>query len=218
LGITGAAYAAPATYNVVADFSSASNPNGVWAYGYSSTLTNLDSNFALYTDASLSCWTGIECWNAPATGVPDIGRNTTGSLLNFATTVHVPVDQLHMHPYADTYSIVRWTAPGSGTYLFDGAWFVQDDHAESVTLDIVGLGYSSTFSNQLLGASKPFSELQYLAQGENIYFAVGPNGSYYYDSTGLTLTVAGVPEPGSLQLGLLGVLGLIGAGYFRARR
>ena len=210
-----------ATYDPITDFSLAANPNGVWAYGYSTTLSDLGTNFTLMNTA-VSCGTGLDCWNVN-NGLPQIIRNASGSTFSNGGTVVVPTDELHLHPgFGGIYSILRWTAPTTGAYDIEGAFTVQDTSANSVTLNIEGLGYSDTFVGQALGTQKSFSYNNTLiTAGTSLYFAVGDAGNYTFDSTGLKLTIAdsesSVPEPGSLTTAVIGAFGGIGL-WVRRRR
>jgi hypothetical protein len=210
-----------ATYDAFADFSVAANPNGVWAYGYSSTLSNLGLNFTPMNTGT-NCNTGLECWQLNG-GLPQIIKNGSGAPFSDGGSVLIPANELHLHPGSGgIYSILRWTAPTTGAYDIQGAFTVQDLSANSVTLDIVGLGYSDTFVSQPWGTQKPFSYTNTaITAGTSLYFAVGDAGNYTFDSTGLKLTItdaaSGVPEPGSLSTAALGVLGGLGM-YLRRRR
>jgi hypothetical protein len=217
-------FAAPllsaATYDPFADFSIAANPNGVWAYGYSGTLSNLGANFTLMNTGS-ACNTGLECWQVDG-GLPQIIKNGSGVPFSNGGSVLIPANELHLHPGSGgIYSILRWTAPTTGAYDIQGAFTVQDLSPNSVTLDIVGLGYSDKFVNQPWGTQKPFSfNNTVITAGTNLYFAVGDDGNYTFDSTGLKLTItdaSAVPEPGSLSTAALGALGGLGV-YLRRRR
>ena len=144
-----------ATYDPIVDFSLAANPNGVWAYGYSTTLSDLGTNFNLM-NTGVSCGTGVGCWNSNS-GLPQIVRNGSGATFADGTVV-IPTDELHLHPGSGgIYAILRWTAPTAGAYDIEGAFTVQDTSANSVTLNIDGLGYSDTFVSQPLGTQKSFS-------------------------------------------------------------
>jgi hypothetical protein len=209
-----------ATYDPIADFSLAANPNGVWAYGYSSTLSNLGVNFTPMNTGT-NCAVGLQCWQLN-NALPQIIKNVSGVPYAVGTVV-VPTDELHLHPgQGGIYSILRWTAPATGAYDIEGAFSVQDISANSVTLHIEGLGYSDSFVSQPLGTQKSFSYNNTpIAAGTSLYFAVGDAGDYTFDSTGLELTItdsaSGVPEPGSLSTAALGALGCLGV-YLRRRR
>ena len=76
-------------YDAANDFSVASNPNGVWSYGYQASL---GSNFQLYdavvTDPNGA--TGIVQWYSPPLSgnyTPTVGYNTTSSFVNLPVLV-----------------------------------------------------------------------------------------------------------------------------------
>jgi len=115
--LAGAASQADAQ-NMVGDFSPSSNPTGNWSYGFTSTL---GGTFNLFTTSStvyggLSCDGTVNTWSPSLSGVPVVGHNPSGMTVT-CSTVRVPNDVLAMHPdTSGAEAVVRWTAPGSGTY------------------------------------------------------------------------------------------------------
>jgi len=116
-----AAPAAPAqTYDVVKDFSFAANPNGVWSYGY---ITALQTPFILYTDKDDQCLPGVSFWGlyvGPCNLMPVVAHNDTGKMFCWLTNC-LPSNYLMVQPgFNGELSVVRWTAPSSGTYKVQG--------------------------------------------------------------------------------------------------
>src|SRR5438309_1356622 len=77
LGCSGAAQAT--TYDISTDFSTASDPNGVWTYGFSTTL---GGTLMLYdhpsTSGSIQIW---QSWTVQSLGAPtDINNPTSGAI------------------------------------------------------------------------------------------------------------------------------------------
>jgi hypothetical protein len=106
------------TYDAAADFSIASNPNGVWSYGWS---TSRGSTFNLLPqprpafDGVSDVWTGsgICCDIAPS--VFHNGSNSVDTRASCCAPW--PVGGLGFHPGIDgENSIVRWTAPSTGVF------------------------------------------------------------------------------------------------------
>ncbi|RYY12318.1 MAG: hypothetical protein EON55_12550, partial [Alphaproteobacteria bacterium] len=102
-----------AVYDAVADFSTASTPNGVWSYGYGTAGVG-GLSFTAFTTANSSF--GSPAWNLP--GLPLVGQAYTGG------TVAVPASDLWLHPgnADDLSAIVRFTAPVSGVYDLSAVW------------------------------------------------------------------------------------------------
>jgi hypothetical protein len=107
-------------YDVAADFSFASNPNGAWQYGSEATL---GSSLSLYTSKSTHL-TGatpdIESWRTPADIDPNVSYNPTAGNVTYASTTFLP-GHVTLHPGpANQYSVIRFTAPTAGQYSLTG--------------------------------------------------------------------------------------------------
>jgi hypothetical protein len=211
-------------YDLAADFSLASNPNGVWSYGYETTL---GSQLNLYNGAAsgFDGTPGLEAWYSatfpPTPNVPPATvYNSTASDVrpNFGTVI-IPAHSVSFHPGpTDYFSVIRWTAPTTGLFNLDVA-FRGDDFFFPTTTDVhVLLNSRSLFSADVLafGPGPSFSDILSVKAGDRIDFAVGfgPDGSYTGDSTGISATLTAVPEPGSALLLSVGVrvVGVIGIG------
>jgi hypothetical protein len=199
LGLTVSNNAIAGSFNAVSDFSLASNPNVVWSYGYQSAF---GPSLTLYTatDSSpgvYSAWlvSGTPYYAHP----PYVTRNDTNGNLCRGTFC-VPKASLHLHPDSTcAYSVVRFTAPASGTSQIKGDFAGIDSSGPAMgrvrNVYVVCNGtvvFTSTINSYLVLV--PFTLTCTLAVGQALDFAVGcGDGNYDYDSTALRCKVYGGP-------------------------
>ncbi len=189
--------AAPAafatTWSAQSDFSAASNPNGVWSYGWSDTLAG---TLHLYDKVSTSS-SGV-AWYDPGNsvlGTPSVWKNTGSS-----TSYGVAPGDISLAPGAN-YSdcIVKWVSPVSGKINIGGMFGAGDSGAMSYYVSVDGVS-----KYQWLNASgdESFNFTQAVSSGDIIDFVVGPStgGSFYYGNTPLNVTIQPVPEPATFLL------------------
>ena len=114
-----AAAANAASYNAVSDFSIIKgNPNGVWSY--------IDANALL---AIPSIGFGLSGWILPVGGFGNEGvvQNITGATLTWQPlgplfpAAIVPIDHLYLSTSINN-TVLRFTAPASGTYMITGGF------------------------------------------------------------------------------------------------
>ena len=219
-------------YNAVTDFSSTSNPNGTWTYGYG--VTGTPGSFTAFSSESSTLYPGANVWytTTPGYNLPIVGKSPLGTTCCAGgTTVTVPNNVLWMHPGStlnsspSVDSIVEWTAPSTGTYLISGSFEQLDttgngDGVKGI-VDINGnVVYSQTVGPTPAYPNEPqhtFSYTSFLTAGETVLFGVndGGNGNFFYDSTGLQATVSSVPEPSTWAMM---ILGFAGVGFLAYRR
>ena len=194
------------TWDAVKDFSN-SNPSNDWEYGHGQTGTN----FSKYGSFSSSCpafsgFSGIECWWTGGQSLPAVGLNYTSGTLcyNGSSTVVLPTNALWMHPGSSLNddSIVRWTAPTSGTYSISGFFEGLDSIDQtgvylSVYRNTIPI-FGPVFYQKAASCPNPGPSLNIptqtlsLAAGDVISFGVNNGGNYIYDSTGFDASIAAV--------------------------
>jgi hypothetical protein len=201
-----------ATYDAAAEFSTTNNPNGVWSYGWSSTLA---SAFNLYSyNGKIIPGKNLDLWVDPthvASYCPNVLHNATASTITFSSARWKP-GQLSFHPGSNgEYSHVRWTAPNAGIFNI-AATFTGIDFVYGTTTDVHVLHNGISLSDGLVngsGNTSLFSSTISVGKNDIIDFAVGygSNRNYFNDSTALSVTISSIPEPASLLL--LGLGGLV---------
>src|SRR5260370_26512730 len=174
------------------DFSAASNPTGAWSYGWSASR---GSTFNL--DPVATTVSGVNVWKSSATQVePDVFFNGTSDTINPSGTNPIPAGTLacHLGPIGQK-AIVRWTAPSTGAYAI-AATFTGRDSVGPTTTDVAVLSngaelWSGEVTGYLAMQSYAASRLDLIA-GDTLDFTVGfgPDGTYSYDSTGLTADIS----------------------------
>jgi hypothetical protein len=211
---------AATVFNNAADFSATTNPDGVWSYGYlAAGATPVSSTFTPYASRATIAG-GVDLWNIAGGGAtpPEIFYNSSASVVRFLTITMQP-HQAAFHPGpSDQYSDYRFIAPRSGSYSLSVSFTGIDVEGTTTDVHVLNDGASIYAGNiDGYGNTEDFSTTLSLAGGAVVDFAVGYglNHNYYDDSTGisatLTLNSASVPEPNSvlmLGLSLLGLLAL----------
>ncbi len=193
-----------ATYDLAADFSIASNPNGVWSYGYEPDGGGTFTPFLLTDTFSSSDAYGWHILANGYGGIPAVWKNTDASW-NF------PAGSVMLHPYqySQAWSVARWTAPTAGTISISGM-FGAGDTSGSMSYYII---LNNNFITPLLSdwsdsSDKSFSFTNVsVSLGETLDFIVGPGaGGFLYGTTPLQATIESNPVP------LPGAVWLLGSG------
>ncbi|MCI0332937.1 MAG: PEP-CTERM sorting domain-containing protein [Planctomycetes bacterium] len=210
------------TYNLSADWSTSSNPNGAWSYRQGGTpLPFFQSNWA---------GTGQDGWTTTPTGISPPAWLKTSSPFGNAQPGDVFV---HSSNFNDPLANVTWTSPQSGVISIAGqAWDVQHnlgrDDEWSLALNageiahrvsVVGVAKNSAaadFGNNLnLGQS--LSGLAVNA-GDIVTYSVHQTQNNFGHFSGVELTIELIPIPEPAALSLLLAAGLILSGTARRRR
>lgn len=209
------------TWSAADDFSGTQNPNGPWCYGTRATAIGdafslLGSSFAdAGSDSTFAGWLDPE-FNSLNT--PIVYKNTSN--VPFASgSLFIPGQTLVLHPGPDgfgpqgsrTVAVVRWVAPQNALIDIAGA-FVGLDSSGSRDVHVVVNGQSLFSAIASGGATRAFDlENISVLEGDVVDFAVGTDGSFVFDSTGLDADITVVPAPGV-------AITLAGTGLLAARR
>ncbi len=163
-------------WDVLADYSTVSNPCGVWSYGYKD---NLNSAFILETAST----TNGE-WSSP--GVASTWHNaSTGTYYNIAP------GQVAIHPgESGQYMTIRWTAPRHGTFAFNVKYFVGDA-INSTSKEAAILHAGQVIFEEPTSTNPTYSTTLTMPAGDTFDVGVGlaADQVYYYGNTGLIMTV-----------------------------
>jgi hypothetical protein len=219
-----AASAAYATdYSVTGDFSTASNPNGVWSYGY---ITPSTGAFTAYAANGQPQFGTLPSWYNPSLGVdPVVAVNNTASTYTFRSFTLLSGWALFHPGPNDQQSDFRFTAPVSGSYAFNFS-FQGADSVGPTTTDVIISSGKTTYYSQDINSFEilhTFNGTLALTGGQIVDIKVDDSGSpsdtnYFFDSTMLkgTITASSVAAPEPATLALFG-LGLVGVGISRRR-
>ncbi|HEY1582647.1 MAG TPA: hypothetical protein VGF73_06075, partial [Chthoniobacterales bacterium] len=112
----------------------ATNPSGVWSYGWKKSLTD---KFLLAT-TPLNDPPDIFGWSS-ASGFPFICHvsRSVPVLTHGPNRAILPAHVLSMHPAVNgEYAVLRFTAPGEGTYKVSGRFYALDDNDTGTTTDV----------------------------------------------------------------------------------
>lgn len=185
--------------DVVADFSIASNPAGLWRYGY---IRTLGGEFNLHTTNRTDIVQGVDGWGSPQVqeNLWVIHNRTEATITGSPPTYTLPPDMVLMHPgQGGIYDVVRWTCPRGGRYGIQGAFRGLDFQTQFADTDVHILVNSTTSlfpsAPVLRGAGTEaliaFDDVR-LNAGDTVDFmvGVGPSGSHGSDSTGLKAMIA----------------------------
>ena len=206
------------TYNAAADFSIASNPNGVWSYG--TTGTTLTGPLTLFTNVKIGIG-GIPTWNgwegtqtAFTDNYPLVGKNFSATNGAASDIVLLP-GQLALHPAPnDAFAVTRFTAPATASYqlnaLFEGREFQGGTPATNTDVHILVNG-GAIYTGAVVGfgpsSDQAFATLLSLNTGDRVDFSVGygSDSTFLGDTTALAATISTVPEPSTIVFGVFGL-------------
>lgn len=194
-----------------ADFSSSSNPTGLWTYGSVTTLGSAPTVATLVTNYGPG--SEVNAWSPFSTSWPTIGLNTSVSPVSFGAgnSITLASGQGILHPGpTGAFANVRYTASATFTGMLDVAFSGVSSAGTTTDAHILLNGVSLLSGNvNGFGATQAYHATVSLAPGDVLDFAVGwgTNLDFNDDSTGFVATISTVPEPGATCLVALGLAG-----------
>jgi hypothetical protein len=192
----------PAPADLSLDFSTNSNPNGVWCYGWE---TSLGGPFSLFQQTGVlldANQVPVESWSTGATNSAAVLRNASDqtSTLYGVQGVFTPGATWFypgLNSESQNYAVIRFTAPagGAGQYSIDANALAYLAGAGSRTTDFhILLDGFEVFgeSIQVTGGASPLSGASYsntvqLVDGDTLDFVVGPGSAPALADTGLLI-------------------------------
>jgi hypothetical protein len=196
-------------YDLVADFSTTTNPKGAWSYGYISPGELPDTHtFKTYgwSGDFFNFWAneelkGLFAWRVPIPPGTPAGRdNPLGIYKNISTakvSIYEP-GELALHPGSGFYSAVCWTSPRTANYSIIGDFRGLDPKPTSTDV-YIALNEKILWSDFVNDDHRPhqFGLTESISKGDRVYFIVGygSNKSILNDTTGLSLKIVRQDSP-----------------------
>jgi hypothetical protein len=186
--------AAAQTYDVVSDFSTTRNPNGVWSFLGNNTPLQTST-----TDGRCNGWPvipGLFCWTSDrsTTFAASIMKNTTGRDIR-TSTVTVPTSHVVLFP-SSGFMTVQWKAPAAGRYAIVGEFLSVDTAQNSRYVQINHIGNQRPLLRSNVyprGRRVPFSLTVTTARDDLIQFTVQGGATPYNNNVALSARITRLP-------------------------
>jgi PEP-CTERM motif len=192
-------------YDAAADFSTTSNPNGAWAYGHCAASVGMPG-FTQFLGA-VPLGDGIVGWSTNGTSWtdPNINENPTSStIIDYG--INWAPGELALGGTAPDVAQLRWTCQQDGVYDVNATFTgIQNNGAWAnwlVSLDS-SFNWLAIQGNGQYGQTLTYTGELTLTHGETLDFLSNGN-----EMTGLSATITQVPEPCTVVLLGLGLVGL----------
>lgn len=157
---------------------SQTNPNGPWAYGYTTTLDS--SSVTLVTTQAASGYNGPFAFNTPLFETDGISISS-----------HTPIDG-----GSNRVTVLRWISPYAGNVLVN-ATFTKTVAGGNGVSPRIYKNSSLLFDGGVIISPGTLSASYYsitgVAIGDALYFNVGDNGSSEFDTFRYTVEIVGIP-------------------------
>lgn len=201
--LSGAVYtqAAQMIYNANDEFSLASNPNGVWTYGYADFATVKDGTTQyVFSTNWTSRGANVDSWQrSDAVTDPAVTHNASGAPVT-AFSFTWGVNDIGLDSYGGN-TIIQWTAPRAGTVVVDAIF--------GASVADVYEGFNGVpLKGATNGGGTTWSDTFTVQAGDSISFAAVTADQGTVTMFRETVTYQVVPEPGTLALCVTGLFGL----------
>jgi hypothetical protein len=184
-------------YDATRDFSTATNPNGVWKYGWSEGIAG---RLVLYSRSSTPDINNDleEGWDDPNNSsgfTPSVAINSGDDFDDGNVTFSAGA--LILHPCGvdgQAYCHVIWKAPRGGAYFLTSSFFAQQN---GINVDVhILVNGESVFDSTITQNSvvRSFSKKLMLHAGSTIDFTVGPNDNFIQHAGNTGLQAVILPE------------------------